>query len=895
MGSFYDYPIETGPSSRKRPYPFDNQNTNDIWDTTPLAQFDISDQGEIVRPHEDQRYCFGSLIDVNAELSRSEQLTWINSGSHDAEGNFFFLEYDGIVFATLNKGICKALDDLTQAGFSDFCGFATHSDWSKVRGGPYSSYSTMRLEINVYGARKDAAAVGAILSKWSKFLQPPRYGLEDAKYHNPHVLQIDNYDEEDSTQVSSSTPSDNSVQQKPRRGAEVVPSSDGEAVDSILDSLSHHTIQREISSIQGINSRLLDHQTQAIDFVLQRESGQGDSKLSLWQHRNEGSDKSFYRHVFTGAKRPEPTEAKGGIIADEMGLGKSLVILSVISSSLGNAEEFGKTFDNQHESHPSRKVPSKATLIIVPSPLLVDNWVDEIAKRHISPKRLEFHRHLGQGRKKEKELLRKCAVVFTTYSTVATEFSHGDTTLMDIKWFRIVLDEGDKLTRDPAHDIRNPKTNQFRAVASLNAEHRWCLTGTPIQNSLEDLGALVMFLQVPIMSHAPTFRKFIINPIALRPTDPGRFRNLQTLLQTICIRRTRQLIDLPEPIRQDIRVSFTDQEQVAYRRLLDQCKDEIDRAVGGHRKKLKSAVLESLLKLRLFCNNGSANFILQTGPKGLPLDSELALEALRQHELDNCGYCGRQIHLVSDIGGPDDGMFLPYCCHLVHLDCTTHNRKENSKCPSCMAGVEPLSMTLSPPISGPEYDVNANMPQSGQYPSKLVRLANDIRLHPNEKRLTQAFVCSIVFSCWKKTLVLVKRLLQERGINHDMIDGSKPLSARLKILSSFRSRIGFNILLMTLGTGAVGLNLAVASRVYLLEPQWNPSIESQAIGRALRLGQVAQVSIVRYLMVDSIEEVCPTTTRSKTFGLAKEESSPWQAVDSVVEDTASLRDSQHYW
>ena len=51
------------------------------------------------------------------------------------------------------------------------------------------------------------------------------------------------------------------------------------------------------------------------------------------------------------------------------------------------------------------------------------------------------------------------------------------------------------------------------------------------------------------------------------------------------------------------------------------------------------------------------------------------------------------------------------------------------------------------------------------------------------------------------------------------------------------------------------LNLAVASRIYLLEPQWNPSIESQAIGRALRLGQTDQVVIIRYVMMGSVEEV----------------------------------------
>ena len=51
------------------------------------------------------------------------------------------------------------------------------------------------------------------------------------------------------------------------------------------------------------------------------------------------------------------------------------------------------------------------------------------------------------------------------------------------------------------------------------------------------------------------------------------------------------------------------------------------------------------------------------------------------------------------------------------------------------------------------------------------------------------------------------------------------------------------------------LNLAVATRIYLLEPQWNPSIESQAIGRALRLGQTEQVRITRYITANTVEEV----------------------------------------
>lgn len=136
---------------------------------------------------------------------------------------------------------------------------------------------------------------------------------------------------------------------------------------------------------------------------------------------------------------------------------------------------------------------------------------------------------------------------------------------------------------------------------------------------------------------------------------------------------------------------------------------------------------------------------------------------------------------------------------------------------------------------------------------------------------------SIVFSAWKKTLDRVSGLLQSRGIEYKVIDGSLSLTKRREHLQEFKSPLGPNVLLMTLGTGAVGyvdwgadvdikgfahlanyecsLNLAIATRVYLLEPQWNPSIELQAFGRVLRLGQTQEVKIRRYIVKRTIEDV----------------------------------------
>jgi len=82
------------------------------------------------------------------------------------------------------------------------------------------------------------------------------------------------------------------------------------------------------------------------------------------------------------------------------------------------------------------------------------------------------------------------------------------------------------------------------------------------------------------------------------------------------------------------------------------------------------------------------------------------------------------------------------------------------------------------------------------------------------------------------------------------------LPERRSMILDFQQDPTIPALLMTLGTGAVGLNLTVANRVHILEPQWNPSIEKQAIGRVMRLGQEKSVTVVRYVVEHTVEQVC---------------------------------------
>jgi SWI/SNF-related matrix-associated actin-dependent regulator of chromatin subfamily A3 len=226
-----------------------------------------------------------------------------------------------------------------------------------------------------------------------------------------------------------------------------------------------------------------------------------------------------------------------------------------------------------------------------------------------------------------------------------------------------------------------------------------------------------------------------MNPTA--STRRNRFQNLQTLLKTICLRRTRELLNLPEPIRQTRRLPLSPSEQRDYYDLSQQCKREINMAVSGHKKsKINAIMLESLLKLRLFCNNGNTNAVLYSGEMGLPEDPDEALTYLQQHERNICDCCSRMIYFISDVVEADNGIFIS-CRQARHLICHGCRAYYNARgdCRSCASGNESTLPVIASTSDVPRrQSENSGTLNPDQYPSKLLALLSDIRANATQKR-----------------------------------------------------------------------------------------------------------------------------------------------------------------
>ncbi|KAJ2609229.1 hypothetical protein EV177_004565 [Coemansia sp. RSA 1804] len=112
----------------------------------------------------------------------------------------------------------------------------------------------------------------------------------------------------------------------------------------------------------------------------------------------------------------------------------------------------------------------------------------------------------------------------------------------------------------------------------------------------------------------------------------------------------------------------------------------------------------------------------------------------------------------------------------------------------------------------------------------------------------------VVFSQWTKMLDFIEPLLEKKGIQYARLDGQMTRNQRNNNLQKFRDSPNTEVLLLSLRVGGVGLNLAYATHVFLLDAFWNPSVEHQAIDRIHRLGQKHPITVTRYFVKDSIEE-----------------------------------------
>eukprot|EP00300_Choanocystis_sp_HF-7_P017902 c19869_g1_i3.p1 GENE.c19869_g1_i3~~c19869_g1_i3.p1 ORF type:complete len:497 (+),score=125.92 c19869_g1_i3:435-1925(+) len=446
-------------------------------------------------------------------------------------------------------------------------------------------------------------------------------------------------------------------------------------------------------------------------------------------------------------------------------------------------------------------------------------------------------------------------VVVTTYNTLAQEIPGRHQSakakernperggvLYRCTWHRIVLDEG--------HCIKNSKTVTARACYAVRAHRRWVLSGTPVQNSVKDLYSLFKFFRLKPYDSEQKFKELASN-----------MDSLKAKLFTVMKRRMKDtkidgklLLNLPKRTIEDVYCEFSKAERDLYERQSNLATNTLSGC--GHDGKIDqfTNVLSMLMKLRLLCNhpylalkhsNTASNASQIAAQYRLPEHVVIAAIEADALEVRTCQQCLKD----------SEELYLVVCGHVY--------------CMGCLDGMNTCCI-CSRQLAGPEGEIDTwrlsdvctvftkirkegtedDLGFGPERPSAKIkylynRLREEAKADPPRK--------TVVFSQWVCTLDIVAPRLKENSFVVFQIDGRMPMSVRTREIERFRDHRGFAVMLMSLHTGSLGLNLTFASNVIIMDSWWNPAVEAQAIDRVHRIGQTQPVTVSKLIIKGSVE------------------------------------------
>ena len=261
----------------------------------------------------------------------------------------------------------------------------------------------------------------------------------------------------------------------------------------------------------------------------------------------------------------------GACLADDMGLGKTVQTLAVLLRQY--PKNVGKPF-----------------LLVCPTSV-IGNWKREIER--FTPS-LSYLVHHGPQRKKGKELsalAHQHAIFLTSYGLLARDIA----SLSKVQWAGIILDE--------AQQIKNPDTAVAKAARALKGDSRIALTGTPVENHVGDLWAIMDFLNPGILGSRSYFKQKYLLPIQNKK-DSNVSEELRKLTSPFILRRIKTdktiIADLPEKIEIEAWCNLSKEQASLYSAVLKDLEKGLESKEGIARKGL---VLSSLTKLKQICDH----------------------------------------------------------------------------------------------------------------------------------------------------------------------------------------------------------------------------------------------------------------------------------------------------
>ena len=474
----------------------------------------------------------------------------------------------------------------------------------------------------------------------------------------------------------------------------------------------------------------------------------------------------------------------GGVLADDMGLGKTVQVLAAVQRLFEQREETQGS-EPTGSGDPGEPEGTGPVLVIAPTSV-VGSWVEQ-AERFCPGLRVRAVRRTVAKREETlAQIVEGCDVVVTSYTIARLceeEFIAQD-------WAWVVCDE--------AQFVKNHTSATYKAVRRLRSPSTIAITGTPLENSLMDLWALMSIAAPGLLPDPERFGQVYRKPIDRG--DAEALGRLRRRMRPFLLRRTKEQVaaDLPAKTEQVLSVELGAKHRKAYDQRLARERQRILGLLEEDTAQSRFIALKALTTLRQMALDPA----LVDGEDGMePETAESAGGEEAGEAAGGTGGSGRRAARGAkaakgrDAGAPATG------------------RRGPGRRPSPSAKVEVLVEHLGPILSEGHR--------------------------------------ALVFSQFTRYLSGVREHLEATGVRTAYMDGSTP--DRQKVIDAFRAGEA-DVFLISLKAGGFGLTLTEADYVFLLDPWWNPQAEEQAVDRTHRIGQDKPVMVYRLVSADTIEE-----------------------------------------
>lgn len=555
--------------------------------------------------------------------------------------------------------------------------------------------------------------------------------------------------------------------------------------------------------------------------------------------------------------RQEQTHYRGGLLGDEMGMGKTIQAVSLIMSDY----------------------PAKAPTLVCVPPVALMQWTNEI--REYTENKLNvlvYHGTNAKCKRMTVKDLKKFDVIMVSYNSLESlhrkeikGWSRGEDIIKEasplhaIHFHRLILDE--------AHSIKSRNTGVAKACFALQGTYKWCLSGTPVQNRIGEFFSLLRFLEVRPFAdyfcrsckceklhwatdddhmcvacnhgaseHISVFNQELLNPITGDDVDlrEQALAKLHMITARIMLRRMKRdhtnSMELP---MKDI---------VIHNEFFSEVERDFSTSImSNSNRKFDTYVAQGVM-----LNNYANIFGLIMQMRQVANHPDLLLKK-------NAAEGSSNVYVCNICDEPAEDAIRSHCRHEFCRACvkdymdTCEASGTDADCPRCH-----IALTIDfeqPELEQDEESVKKtsiiNRIKMGDWTSstKIEMLVYDLYKLRSKKQTLK----SIVFSQFTSMLQLIEWRLRRAGFNTVMLDGSMTPAMRQKSIDHFMTNPDVEVFLVSLKAGGVALNLTEASRVFIVDPWWNPAAEWQSADRCHRIGQKRPCVITRLCIEDSVE------------------------------------------